>query len=794
MAIVIPVELDTRGLRRRLDETGGSLTRFGKIAAFAASAAALGGLVATVKIGVDEFMQAEKVSAQTNAVLKSTGGIANVTKKQIDELGTAIMRKSGMDDEAVKSAENLLLTFTNIRNEAGKGNDVFTQATNITADLSVAFGKDLNSSAILVGKALNDPVKGLSALSRVGIQFSEGQKETIKKLVESGDAMKAQKMILKELETQVGGSAAAYGETLTGKLNLAKETFRNLAGDIVGAVMPTIANAAGALGRFLTDLSQKPTLSAKIAFTISRIGNVAWTGIESVYTWWTQSGRVELPARVVLIPSGRQQFDQFFASLEASAYQRGRIIGAGMVNALVGAFSSQGRAQAASTARSFSDSFGGALLFVFRVTGTTAAGELIKGIVIGIKDRFASAIGQALEDALKSVLDFVANPITQFGKDFRDRVSSAMGRRGVIDRGGLAKILTDDMRAAIQSARSGLAGAASSLGGMMSQLVNANLRVGGTGPNAAESTKQARELEDRRLDIQEQGLKDALAATEDGSAEQIQAKLDLDQFYFDKSQVLRQRALDDENQKNQSAIDNLAARFNQGKIDATTFANELDGIIGQDKGASLGEAFSLGFTNAIQSLKNAALDIANIIGGGQPLGPDIGAPGSFNQGPATNAAAAAFSAALNKWQDQVAAARQKLKELQDKADDKDSRGGKDVTPAERRRINAAREALNSLLDNKPKKSDYGLALGGILTGRRVIAGEAGAEAVIPLRSQAATDMMRKAFSDAVNGGGDTVYNVTINAGIGTDPQELGREVVKAIKTFERKNGPVFVSA
>ncbi len=48
-----------------------------------------------------------------------------------------------------------------------------------------------------------------------------------------------------------------------------------------------------------------------------------------------------------------------------------------------------------------------------------------------------------------------------------------------------------------------------------------------------------------------------------------------------------------------------------------------------------------------------------------------------------------------------------------------------------------------------------------------------------------------AFGDAV---GDTNYYVTINAGVGTDPNELGRVVVKAIKTYERRNGPVFASA
>ena len=355
MAIIIPIDADVSGLTRKLNGATSTLGHFGKMAAFAAGAAALGGLVATVKIGVDEFMQAEKVTAQTNAVLKSTGGIANVTKKQIEDLGTSIMRKSGMDDEAVKSAENLLLTFTNVRNEAGKGNDVFNQATKITADLSVAFGKDLNSSAILVGKALNDPVKGLSALSRVGIQFSEDQKKVIKGLVESGDTMQAQKLILKELETQVGGSAAAYGQTLSGKLNIAKETFRNLAGDLVGAFMPAIATAAGALGRFVSELAKKPSFIAKIDFVIGRIGDVTWSGIQSLYTWWNQQGRVELPARVVLLPSGRQQFDQFFSNLEADANAAGGRLGRRLIVALIGAFTSEGRNSIGDSLRDIAD-------------------------------------------------------------------------------------------------------------------------------------------------------------------------------------------------------------------------------------------------------------------------------------------------------------------------------------------------------------------------------------------------------------------------------------------------------
>src|SRR5262245_36676686 len=195
-----------------------------------------------VKIGWDEWTEANKISAQTNAVLKSTGNAANVTAKDVDTLATSIMKKSGMDDEAIASGENLLLTFTNIRNETGKGNDIFNQTTAIMADMSTALGQDTKSSALQLGKALNDPIKGVTALQRVGVSFTQGQKDQIKTLVASGKTMDAQKLILRELNKEFGGSAEAAGKTLPGQINIAKQTMSNFAGELVGKVIPVLEN------------------------------------------------------------------------------------------------------------------------------------------------------------------------------------------------------------------------------------------------------------------------------------------------------------------------------------------------------------------------------------------------------------------------------------------------------------------------------------------------------------------------------------------------------------------------
>lgn len=250
--------------------------------------AVLAGLGVAFKVGFDELRDSQKVAAQTEAVLKSTGGAAKVTADQVSDLAGALMRKSGVDDEVIQSGANVLLTFTKIRNEVGKGNNIFDRATQAALDMSVALGTDMSSASILVGKALNDPIRGLTALGRSGIQFTAAQRDAIKAMVDSGNTAGAQKKILKELERQFGGSAAAAGGTLAGQLNVAQQTFNNLAGSIVGAVLPAFTGFAGVLNTVLAWLTRHET-TAKVLIGV--LGGLA-AGVFAVNTAvkvWTAS-------------------------------------------------------------------------------------------------------------------------------------------------------------------------------------------------------------------------------------------------------------------------------------------------------------------------------------------------------------------------------------------------------------------------------------------------------------------------------------------------------------------------
>lgn len=209
------------------------------LAAVSAAAVAFG--VSAVKA----FAESEDAMAQTNAVLKSTKGAAGVSASAVTKLASSLQSVTRYSDEAIQGGENLLLTFTKI------GKDIFPQATEVMLDMSTALGQDTKASAIQLGKALQDPILGITALRRVGVNFSDAQKDVIANLVNTGRSAEAQKMILKELQVEFGGSARAAGETFAGKLAILKNQFDDIKESIGLVIVTALTPLAAKLSEFV---------------------------------------------------------------------------------------------------------------------------------------------------------------------------------------------------------------------------------------------------------------------------------------------------------------------------------------------------------------------------------------------------------------------------------------------------------------------------------------------------------------------------------------------------------------
>jgi len=290
MAVRIPIitVFDSKGLKQaqyQLNKVRGNFQNLGRN--FAIAGAALAGSVALIGKSLQDAAESQKVFAQTEAVLKSMGTTANGTAKDIQGLASSLQKSTAFNDEAILSGANLLLTFKNIQNQAGENNDIFDQTVQATLDVARAMGTDASGEAIRLGKALNDPVKGISALTRVGIQFTDQQKEQIKTLTASGDLLGAQKIILAELQAQFGGSAAAYAQTFAGQVESLNNELNDLSEEIGTMVMPAVRDMVAAFRELAPEIGT--TLKNSVA-------SVDWrtftTGIINGITFLIQNAQV----------------------------------------------------------------------------------------------------------------------------------------------------------------------------------------------------------------------------------------------------------------------------------------------------------------------------------------------------------------------------------------------------------------------------------------------------------------------------------------------------------------------
>lgn len=178
----------------------------------------------------------KKIMLALEQALTLTGNAAGLTAKQMDNLAKSISAKTAIDDDAIKSAETMLVSF-------GKINDslTFEKALKATADLDAMMTKGnstietMAATSKAVALAMQDPEQGMFKLRRAGILLDDQQKEYIKTLQNTGKVQEAQLFILDQIEKKVGGQA----EALATPINKIKNYWDQLT-DAIAEVAQTV--------------------------------------------------------------------------------------------------------------------------------------------------------------------------------------------------------------------------------------------------------------------------------------------------------------------------------------------------------------------------------------------------------------------------------------------------------------------------------------------------------------------------------------------------------------------------
>jgi hypothetical protein len=280
---------DVSEFSRGLESSQKKLKRFGKSVDQSFKKTAI--LAAGLGAAAFKFVEAGEASATANArilqINESMGLFGDQAKGVTDrlvKLAEATALNTGVDQNAIKLTQAKLLTFKELAATADQVGGAFDRATMAAIDMAAAGFGEAESNAVQLGKALNDPIKGITALTRSGITFTAEEKKLIETLVNSGKTLEAQDLILKAIETQVGGTAEATANA-SDKMRIG---FKLVSEQIGTALLPLFEELVSFLQTSvipqmagLSDFISRNSEAIKI-FAIALVGIVATLGTLSL--------------------------------------------------------------------------------------------------------------------------------------------------------------------------------------------------------------------------------------------------------------------------------------------------------------------------------------------------------------------------------------------------------------------------------------------------------------------------------------------------------------------------------
>lgn len=226
---------------RSSSKIGGALKTFGTGALLGAGAAAAAGLASIAKDAFAGAQEAAQITRVLNSQIANLGPTGQQAFSAAADFADELSSKIGQDDDDIKAVQTKLASFPDAFRQGSLGADAMRRATAAAFDLQAIGIGSAESNIIGIGKALNDPIKGMTALSKAGVSFSEAQKKAIEQAMKQGDLAKAQSVILQGIESNAKGAA----EASTSNIEKVKVSLGNMAEGIAGSLLPGLDQFAG---------------------------------------------------------------------------------------------------------------------------------------------------------------------------------------------------------------------------------------------------------------------------------------------------------------------------------------------------------------------------------------------------------------------------------------------------------------------------------------------------------------------------------------------------------------------
>ena len=170
-------------------------------------------------------------------------------------MSTALQVITGIDDEVL---DGMKRTFLAVPDLAQLGTDGINHLAEVAADVAAGTGKDIESIGGAFIKIAGDEETALSKLMRMGIVFTDEQKNTYQALLDTNDQVGAQAYLIDQLAGTYDGAA----ESMASPLARIQGLFENLQETVGTALMPALEELVPILADTIAEMVADPEFQA----------------------------------------------------------------------------------------------------------------------------------------------------------------------------------------------------------------------------------------------------------------------------------------------------------------------------------------------------------------------------------------------------------------------------------------------------------------------------------------------------------------------------------------------------
>lgn len=195
-------------------------------------------VVGSMSGAIDAASEQEDANNKLNTALALTGKYTKESSNDLQSFAGELQKTSKFSDDAIVSTSALIQSFAKLDNDGLKG------ATQAAADLASVLGVDIDTAATKMVSAVNGSG---TALKKYGIEIKA-----------TGDNAKDMAEIVKQINSNFGGTAASQMNTFSGAMSLVKKAIGEGSEEMGNLIVqnPAVIGALKAVGTILFELSK----------------------------------------------------------------------------------------------------------------------------------------------------------------------------------------------------------------------------------------------------------------------------------------------------------------------------------------------------------------------------------------------------------------------------------------------------------------------------------------------------------------------------------------------------------